>query len=126
MTSFFYIPPRRFVLAVYGIMISWYNDILFSGGIMISFFYNIAPTWKRLVIVSSNGADYKAGAKFIEDYMATHKANNFSVRNHYDVKRKASQKDIDDIFNQIKLESRSKKNFAHITVKIVNFCLGFN
>ncbi|XP_060604135.1 atrial natriuretic peptide receptor 1-like [Ruditapes philippinarum] len=75
------------------------------GGIMTLFYYYTG--WRRLVMISSEGDDYKSAAGVIETNLKEHAANYFLLAHHYsDVNINASAKEIDQILSNIIYEGR--------------------
>ena len=65
--------------------------------------------WRRLIIISSEGDDYAAGAETITTNLAYHSINGFNIVHHYEkVTIGASEDEIDTIFSAIIYEGRSK------------------
>ena len=64
--------------------------------------------WRRLIIISSEGDDYTAGADTITTNLGYYSLMGFNIVHHYEkVTIGASQDEIDTIFNAIIHEGRS-------------------
>ncbi|XP_053384831.1 atrial natriuretic peptide receptor 1-like [Mercenaria mercenaria] len=75
------------------------------GGIMTLFYYYTG--WRRLVMISSEGDDYKSGAITIETNLKSHASNGFLIAHHYsDVNINATAAEIDQILSNIIHEGR--------------------
>ena len=65
--------------------------------------------WRRLIIISSEGDDYAAGADTIITNLNLYTFNGFNIVHHYEkVTIGASQDEIDSIFSTIIHEGRSR------------------
>ena len=80
---------------------------LIKGGLMVQFYYQYK--WKRLIMISTIGDAYEAGAAVIEESLKQHKQNNYTIAHHYsNVRRNATDDVIDAMLNNIKHEGRSE------------------
>lgn len=82
---------------------------ILSGDMMRFFYYYTG--WKRLVLISSDGDDYKGGAEIIETALDFYIADEFKIVHHYtDVSINASSSQIDQILSSIIYEARSTEH----------------
>ena len=75
------------------------------GGIMMFFYYYTG--WRRFVIISSEGDDYRSGAETVSYSMKKHTSTGFMIAHHYEeVRIQPTDAEIDVILENIMHEAR--------------------
>lgn len=78
---------------------------MFTGGIMMMFYYYTG--WRRFVIISSEGEDYRSGAETITHSLKQHSQMGFHIAHHYEeVRIRATEAEYDAILRNVIHEAR--------------------